>query len=160
MGEPIWSKQIQHWIDIKAAGETTAKFANATELLTWNPTQDKEEYAPKYIERGTSPKYKTGGSFSIEMETDAMKDSELHTWLMSHEHDDNVSADIVRVKTFSGETTAMDAELATFSMNMAPIKLSANEPAKLNPTFDMTSDGWTAGTWNNTTKAFTVKAAG
>ena len=151
---PIYSDSIQHFMDI-GTGET-ANFANATALLTFTPTFDKNEYSPSYIERSVSPKFRRGGTYTIETSGDAMSDEPLHLWLMEHEHDDNVVVPIVRVKTYDGTATARSAERAVFSMNVSPLQLTANEPVKINATFDMSSSAWETGTWNESTKTFTA----
>lgn len=151
---PIYSDQIQHYID---TGEAEAEaYENATALLTFTPTFERNEYAPSYIERSNNPKFRRGGTYTIEMEADAMSDQPLHAFVMEHEHDSNVPVKVVRVKLFEGAAGAYGAERAEFLMNVSPLQPTANEPVKLSATFDMSSAEWETGTWNESTKKFTV----
>ena len=156
--KPIFSDQIQYFMDISSS--TTADFENVTSLLSVSPARDKTSYAPNYIERSVSPEWQTGGTFKLDFQMDAMEDSDLHEFLMSKEHTDNVQVKVVRVKRFEAGTTTgtYAAEQATFNLNMAPLGQEANAPVKLNASLSMVSDGWSAGTWTKATSAFAPAA--
>lgn len=58
--------------------------------------------------------------------------------------------------TTVGTPPGFTAKKATFAMSQNPINGGAGEALQATGTLSMTSDGWTAGTFNTTTKAFTA----
>ena len=154
MAKLITTDQIQYWM---RAG---ASFVRVTENNAFNPTTDLTTYDPTYKDRVNQPSYVTGKKTTIEMDIDLIDPGPLQTWLMENEDAVNVPTEIVRVMMFKAATppsTGFEAKRAAFTLTQNPIDGSAGEAAKATGTLSMTSDGWTASTFNPTTATFTPK---
>ena len=94
------------------------------------------------------------------MDIDLIDPGPLQTWLMDNEDAVNMPTEIVRVMMFKAATppsTGFEAKRAAFTLTQNPIDGSAGEAARATGTLSMTSDGWTAGTFDPDTATFTPK---
>ena len=161
MSEPTWAYQVQYYIK---TGETGTNPATPVYTLvdydeTFNPSRDISYYEPEYKARQNNPKYAVNVKTSVEFSIDFVESDTLLTFFKNNEDNLNVETEIIRVWE-SGEPTnsAYPAKKAAFVMNMNPLDGEAGNCIKATGTLDMVSDGWTAGTFNTSTKAFTPSA--
>ncbi len=151
----ITTDQIQYWM------KTDAVFVRVTENNAFDPSTDLDTYDPTYKDRINQPSYVTGKKTTIELDIDLIDPGALQTWLMDHEDDVNVPTEVIRVMMFKpAETPAVGfvAKKAAFALTQNPIDGGAGEAAKATGTLAMTSDGWTAGTFDPETATFTPEA--
>jgi hypothetical protein len=149
----ITTDVLQYFLNIGTS--TTAEFAQVTEDTAFNPSVNREEYSPKYKCNKVQPKYSAGKTTAIDVDID-VEDKPLQGWFLDHEDDDNVATDIVRVRTDKGTAPSHPAKKAAFVWNGNPLDGEASGPLKVTGKLDMTSDGWTEGTFNTSTKTFTA----
>lgn len=148
----ITTDQIQYWL------KTGLVFVRVTEDNAFDPSTDLNTYDPTYKDRINQPSYVTGKKTTIELDIDLIDPGALQTWLMENEDAVNVPTEIVRVMMFKPATApaiGFVAKKAAFSLTQNPIDGSAGEAAKATGTLLMTSDGWTAGTFDPQTATFT-----
>lgn len=158
MAELITTDKIQYWMKTEAS-----TFVRVTEDIVFDPADDKQRYNPTYKDRLNQPEYVTGHKVSIPFEIDLLTPGALQTYLLANEDELNVETEVIRVLMFqevmAGEplagTGTYEAKKATFNMNQDPIDGSAGEAVRLTGTLNMTSDGWTAGTFDPETATFT-----
>lgn len=155
MGNINYTYDHQWYIDVADGASEAPKYVLVTDDEGFNPANDDSSYEPKYKCNKTNPKYVTGRKTTIEVDIDIVEGQELQTWLKKHEDDINVPTSVVRVWRF-GDGTAT-AKQGNFAMTLAPIDGDAEGALKAKGTLSMTSDGWTAGTFDESTKTFTVK---
>ncbi|MDR3053323.1 MAG: hypothetical protein LBU48_05640 [Coriobacteriales bacterium] len=156
---PIYTYDIQYYIDISdtAGGASpTPNFANVTEDTAFDPSREYSTYSPSYKDREVQPEYDTSSKYGIAMDVDIFENQAFQEWLVAHEDDKNVPTSIVRVWAKKGTEQARPAKMAAFGLTMDPLDGPAGEFLKGKGKLKMTSNGWTAGTFNETTKVFTA----
>lgn len=146
-----YTYEHQWYLDISDAA--TPEYVRVTDDESFNPANEDSSYSPKYKCNKTNPEFVTGRKTSIEFDVDIVDDQELQKWFMEHEDDINVPTKVVRVWDFSDGTSV--AKMATFVMTENPIDGEAEGALKATGKLSMTSDGWTDGTFDTTTKTFT-----
>lgn len=151
---PIYSEQLQYWLDISDAADESG-YENTAGVLTWTPSATLSEYKPAFLERAISPTFKRTSGYTIDSQFAAMSDEPTHEYFIAHEDMTNVVTNVVRVDMFDPVTGGYRARRAAFYMTVAPLTQNANEPFKIPPTFNMTDDGWTHGVFNVDTRTFT-----
>jgi hypothetical protein len=150
---------IQYYLDI-SKGEGQPQYVRVTANTTFNPSVDREEYAPKYKAEKISPKFATGKSISFDVNMDFEGTDALHAWLVEHEDDDNVPTKLVRVITTKGAEGAREAKMAEFLWNGNQLDGDAASPLNITGALTMKSGDWTKGTFDEAAKTFTEAASG
>lgn len=152
--EPVFTNVLQYYMDTSDSAETPV-YTNVTEDTAFDPSSDITTYDPKYKDRINQPSYVSGKKTTIEMDIDIIKNQPFQVWLLKHEDDVNVPTSVVRVWMDEETSGAYKAKMANFVMTEKPIDGPSGEALKATGTLTMTSDKWTEGTFNPTTKAFT-----
>lgn len=151
MSEPVWTYQIQYYIKTGESGTPAVPTYTLIDYdNSFNPTKDINFYEPTYKARQNQPKWATSVKTSIEFDIDIVESEALQTYFKDNEDILNVETEIVRVWAVGTEPQAgYAAKKATFVMNQNPIDGEAGSAIHATGTLDMTSDGWTAGTFKN-----------
>jgi hypothetical protein len=144
---------MQYYLNI---GTTEApEYARVTEDTAFNPSVNREEYAPKYKCNKVQPKYSAGKTVAIDVDIDVVDSQDLQDWFVEHEDDDNVPTDVIRVRIDQGTAATRPAKKASFNWNGNPLDGDANNPLRITGTLNMLSDGWTEGTFDTDDLEFT-----
>lgn len=150
-----WGYKLEDYINIGTSA--SPNWVLASELLTWNINSENTEYSPSWLDRKNQPKFIMGSSCTVDFEKDTVVGGELEAWVIEHRNDTDVPCEICRVYTWMGTATAKTADKAGFLFTPnAFSKSNAGQPVVSGGVFNRSSDGWEAGNWNPTTKAFTA----
>ena len=160
MSEPVWTHQVQYYIK---TGETGSNPATPVYTLidydsSFNPSKDISYYEPEYKARENQPKWATSVKTSIDFDIDIVENETLQEWFKTNEDVLNVETEVIRVwETASSEPTAgYPAKKAAFVMNCNPLDGDAGSAVHATGTLEMTSNGWTAGTFKTSNGTFTT----
>ena len=157
MAAPTFVYQIQWYADI-SDGEGTTKFVRITDDEAFDMDTDESTYSPSYKCNKNNPEYVTARKVTVDFDIDVVEGQELQEWLIKHEDDFNVPTKIVRTWE-DAKGNVRQAKMADFTMTEKPLDGEAEGALKATGTMTMTSDGWTDGTFDKATMAFTPKAA-
>lgn len=145
--EPIWGDELEDYMNLGT--DSSDQWVKATNLLSWEFSDDLVTYEPDYIDTKVSPTYVVANKASIEYEKDAYKNNALDTWLMAHEDETNIPVEVCRVRTWeTASGGGFAAKKALFLLSPQQLdKNSAGEPVKLKGTLSMKDQSWTKGSF-------------
>ena len=153
----VQSYDIQHYLSF----DDGTTFIPITELNSFDASRDAEEYSTSYIDKKNQTTYRLSTSDSFDFECDALGPDGIQAKLAEHEDAVNVPCVYVRAMAWDFSTgeaapaTARVAKRATAVMNENPISQSSGNPARFSGSISITGE-YEAGTFNETTKAFTA----
>ncbi len=144
--------ELQYWLIFAEGG--AMKVEETTERALEAEAND---YEPEYLDMKFPPKYRLSTKRTFTFTKDLTIPEELSKKLVELEDAENTPVTLVRTLNYdvvTGEAapaTARKAKKATGVLNLDPI--SDGDVLQLSGTVALTSD-WEAGTFNETTKAF------
>lgn len=151
---PIWGYELKDYINIGTS--ESPQWIEATNLLSWEFSDDQQTYEPDYIDVSVSPTFVLGNKASIEYEKDAYRENELDAWLIEHEDDSSIPVEIARVRSWEPSGIGSAAKMATFALTPQQLdKNSSGEPVKLKGTLSKTGD-WARGSFDESTPQFSA----
>ena len=152
---------IQNYLSFDG-GET---FVRITEVPSLDPSRENSTYDTLYIERKTQAKYALGMQDTVAFEVDAVGPEGIQRHLAKYEDVQNVPVVYVRTLAYDFEkgapapASARVAKRAEGIMNQTPITAEFNNPGVFHGEVSVSSE-YEYGTFDETSLAFTAKAAG